>query len=964
MFTKRKLSLILFLCLTSILVITGCSKPQQSIIPTLEDNSASGALNYGEEEMLEVVSAQIDLEVGGVIEITDETSEIYGTRLVIDPIDKERSIKELGTAEIAIIIDQMVTATNKMVDSQGFLITPVGTKANIIDFLTGRLEIFYNRDKLSNSGVSKDSDVNVYRVLCTVDPTAAPVPVPVPFVSWEKVPVEKITHVENMVSIEIGIGDLLYLYALTVTNCIPPSNLGKPLPGDLVYRLSKRGVNDNWLPGHVGIYVGEKYHEKEGLYNVIEAIGISPNKVVRSYYSDITSFGSGPPTYMGAREPINQSLTHITRNRIVEYVEKMVGMPYAVVETFGVYFGWARGENVKGPGSYNCVGLAEAAYESVGIDIVSNKDEGNDLDPNHPDALLSPQEQLFSTVPASGVIDQNIAPEISSLAITPEGFIETNSLVYITCNASDSDQDELTYIWTIPIYGQAKSSTKGKIIIWSTPGQEGIYEISCKVIDNYGGEDSHSIEILVGDSIANQTPAITSTPVISATKGQIYSYDVNATDSDGDTLTYSLTSKPSGMTINSSTGLISWTPSTIGNYNVTVEVSDGNLFATQNFSIVVSEDSGTTTKPNPPTSLSPGSTSAPGPIISTLTPTLSWQSVSNADYYNLSVSIYPYGSSNIIFYNQQVYGNSITIPSGKLEEGQKYRWNIRAYNSAGYSDYSSDYYFQTESTQEVTLTLYLYENSLSGPPLSGVSVGVVDGGGTSSNHITNSSGYVTVKGIPGTWSFSAMKSGYDTNNWSQPITTNCTKYGYLVKSATPVGTIDVFATLDGSPWIGSLSYSLTGPSPSSGSTVPAVLNNKPIGAYSISYNSGGPSNAIVSSITPSSTQTLSTGSIIAFTFNFVSQAPSLGQAQLLSPSSGSSLPPMNVTFIWNSVSNATKYQFILYNSQGQVALDKIYTSTNAIVSLGTIETITWKVRAGDNSGNWGPWSSKWNLTIQ
>jgi len=90
----------------------------------------------------------------------------------------------------------------------------------------------------------------------------------------------------------------------------------------------------------------------------------------------------------------------------------------------------------------------------------------------------------------------------------------------------------------------------------------------------------------------NHAPVITSTPVTSATKDQAYTYDVNATDSDGDTLTYSLTTTPSGMTINSSTGLITWTPTAAGAYVVTVEVSDGALFDTQSFTITVA-DSGT-----------------------------------------------------------------------------------------------------------------------------------------------------------------------------------------------------------------------------------------------------------------------------------------------------------------------------------------------------------------------------------
>jgi PKD repeat protein len=90
----------------------------------------------------------------------------------------------------------------------------------------------------------------------------------------------------------------------------------------------------------------------------------------------------------------------------------------------------------------------------------------------------------------------------------------------------------------------------------------------------------------------------------------------------------------------------------------------------------------------------------------------------------------------------------------------------------------------------------------------------------------------------------------------------------------------------------------------------------------------------------------------------------IGIVQLLSPSNGATLPPGNITFTWNPVNNATKYQFILYNSQGQVALDTIKSSTSLIVALGTEGTITWKVRAGDNSGNWGAWSSTWSLTLK
>jgi hypothetical protein len=86
----------------------------------------------------------------------------------------------------------------------------------------------------------------------------------------------------------------------------------------------------------------------------------------------------------------------------------------------------------------------------------------------------------------------------------------------------------------------------------------------------------------------NQSPTITSTPITTATVDVLYNYNVVSTDpDDGDTLTCSLTTSPTGMTINSATGVINWTPSTEGDYDVTVEVSDGELFDTQSFIITV-----------------------------------------------------------------------------------------------------------------------------------------------------------------------------------------------------------------------------------------------------------------------------------------------------------------------------------------------------------------------------------------
>jgi len=75
-----------------------------------------------------------------------------------------------------------------------------------------------------------------------------------------------------------------------------------------------------------------------------------------------------------------------------------------------------------------------------------------------------------------------------------------------------------------------------------------------------------------GKGFCKETPQITSVPIESVNLGDSYSYDVDATG-DPDP-TFSLLVSPAGMTINSTTGLISWNPTAAGNYNVTVEAAN------------------------------------------------------------------------------------------------------------------------------------------------------------------------------------------------------------------------------------------------------------------------------------------------------------------------------------------------------------------------------------------------------
>src|SRR3989339_781410 len=180
-------------------------------------------------------------------------------------------------------------------------------------------------------------------------------------------------------------------------------------------------------------------------------------------------------------------------------------------------------------------------------------------------------------VVSTGAI-QNTAPVITSTAVT-SGSV--GQLYSYDVNASGNPAP--TYSLTIFPSGMTINSTSG-LIQW-TPSSTGNFDVTVKASNGISPDAGQSFTINVQSS-TSFAPAITSTAVTSGTVGQLYTYDV---DTDGNpTPTYSLSTFPSGMTINSTTGLIQWTPTSAGNFDVTVNASNGvSPDATQSFSITV-----------------------------------------------------------------------------------------------------------------------------------------------------------------------------------------------------------------------------------------------------------------------------------------------------------------------------------------------------------------------------------------
>jgi large repetitive protein len=181
----------------------------------------------------------------------------------------------------------------------------------------------------------------------------------------------------------------------------------------------------------------------------------------------------------------------------------------------------------------------------------------------------------------------NTAPLFTSTppTINPQ----TGKVFKYQATATDADSsDLLTYSLINPVTGVAINASTGLLTWTPITSQTGKTNIGIKVNDGNGGEAIQSFNLDVITPIANRAPIINSSPRLITSTLTEYRYQINATDIDGDSLTYQLVNSPSGMAVDSK-GLITWNPTAaqIGQYQVNLKVSDGSLVTNQSYKLDV-----------------------------------------------------------------------------------------------------------------------------------------------------------------------------------------------------------------------------------------------------------------------------------------------------------------------------------------------------------------------------------------
>jgi len=179
----------------------------------------------------------------------------------------------------------------------------------------------------------------------------------------------------------------------------------------------------------------------------------------------------------------------------------------------------------------------------------------------------------FVVVPGAQLVPGSVAPINRQPSVTtPPGQTATvGTARSLQISASDPDGDVLSFSAVGLPPGLAINASSG--LVSGTPSTAGSFNAVVTVSDGKGGTAAASFGWAL-TTAANRAPSVNSPGAQATIVGSARTLQVGASDPDGDVLRYGATGLPPGLSINSGSGLISGTPSTVGNFTTAVTVSD------------------------------------------------------------------------------------------------------------------------------------------------------------------------------------------------------------------------------------------------------------------------------------------------------------------------------------------------------------------------------------------------------
>ena len=171
----------------------------------------------------------------------------------------------------------------------------------------------------------------------------------------------------------------------------------------------------------------------------------------------------------------------------------------------------------------------------------------------------------ITTVKVNSVIETNTPPVAESQSVTAK----EDTSASINLDATDKDGDVLTYSLTSsPSHGSLSSFNEdtGSVVYNPDSGYTGSDSFTFTASDETSTSNTGKISIIVNSAAPEaptNTPPVAESQSVTAKEDTSASINLDATDKDGDVLTYSLTSSPSHGSLssfNEDTGSVVYNP--------------------------------------------------------------------------------------------------------------------------------------------------------------------------------------------------------------------------------------------------------------------------------------------------------------------------------------------------------------------------------------------------------------------
>lgn len=263
---------------------------------------------------------------------------------------------------------------------------------------------------------------------------------------------------------------------------------------------------------------------------------------------------------------------------------------YAIGEGFNVFTNLPVGPVFRSAVSFDLSSLS-SQVTSAKLQLLKNRTSGDPIETLGLFEVITDINQLYTN--RIGLVSPQIFEDLGTgrsygtfdvaTGGNPDEILEfeLNETAIAAINAASGD---FFSIGLALLSANPNNTTQAAEYLFAFSGSAGIQRLVLEtqneetveilVNDGKGGEAIQNYTLSIVESSDNQPPVITSTPTISIALGETYEYQIEATDPNADSLTYSLINFPDGMEIDEF-GKITWIPTQIGEFTLEIAVSDG-----------------------------------------------------------------------------------------------------------------------------------------------------------------------------------------------------------------------------------------------------------------------------------------------------------------------------------------------------------------------------------------------------